>query len=101
MATLNAFNSTESLFAQNPALAFVLGGTADGFGNFLVEAPTITPMLTGTTGDDTLTGTSGNDTLDGGAGNDTLTGLEGNDSLDFIGNLKTPDLLVIFIESIL
>jgi Ca2+-binding RTX toxin-like protein len=81
MTTRNAFNSTESLFAQNPALAFVLGGTADGFGNFLVEAPTISPMLTGTTGDDTLTGTSGNDTLDGAAGNDTLTGLDGNDSL--------------------
>ncbi len=78
MATLNSY---ETLFAQNPALAFVLGSTANGFSNFLVEAPTITPMLTGTTGNDSLTGTSGNDTLDGSSGNDTLTGLDGDDSL--------------------
>jgi Ca2+-binding RTX toxin-like protein len=78
MATLNSY---ETLFAQNPALAFLLGSTANGFSNFLVEAPTITPMLTGTTGNDLLTGTSGNDTLDGSSGNDTLTGLDGDDSL--------------------
>lgn len=44
-------------------------------------APSVTPPITGTAGNDSLNGTSGNDIIHGLNGNDTLNGLDGDDLL--------------------
>ncbi len=54
------------------------GGTATGTATLTITSP----VINGTSGNDTLNGTAGNDTINGLGGNDTIDGKAGNDIMD-------------------
>ena len=56
----------------------------------------VSPLLTGTTGNDTFTGSSANDILVGGEGSDTLTGNAGSDTFRYISIADGTDTITDF-----